>query len=88
MDQVVIACCDRAFKTIGFCWPGPDYRIRSGPDGADLELLDVIQHEQIASRFADVVMGSGDRAFTNAVSALAATGCRVTVRIIEHEAGL
>jgi hypothetical protein len=79
MDQIVIGCCHLAFKTIGFCWPGPDYRVRSGPDGADLELLDVIRHEQVASRFAEVVIGSGDGAFTPAAAALASSGCRVTV---------
>jgi hypothetical protein len=39
----------------------------------------VIWHEQIASRFANVVVGSGDGAFTRAACALAASGCRVTV---------
>jgi hypothetical protein len=78
-DQLVIGCCHLAFKTIGFCWPGPRYRVRSGPDGADLELLDVIRHERIASRFAEVIIGSGDGAFAWAASVLAQAGCQVFV---------
>jgi hypothetical protein len=33
MDQVVIAGSHLAFKTIGFCWRGPQYHLWSGPDG-------------------------------------------------------
>ncbi|HUJ05257.1 MAG TPA: hypothetical protein VLX31_04000 [Streptosporangiaceae bacterium] len=79
MDQIVIACSHRAFKTIGFCWCGPQYLVRSGPDGADRELLRVIRYERLVSRFPDVVIGSGDGVFTEAASGLAADGSRVTI---------
>jgi len=55
------------------------YRIRSGPDGADLELLDVIDHENVAERFTHVVIGSGDGIFADAATSLAAASRWVTV---------
>ena len=64
MDQVVIACSHRAFTTIGFCWRGPQYLLRSGPDGADLALLAVLRHDRIAARFPRVIIASGDHIFT------------------------
>jgi hypothetical protein len=79
MDQVIIACSHRAFQTIGFCWPGPQYLLRSGPDGADLALLAVLDTGHIAARFRDVVIGSGDHIFAPAVTSLTAAGSRVTV---------
>ena len=79
MDQVVIACSHRAFTTIGSCWRGPQYLLRSGPDGADLVLLAVTRHDYIAARFPRVVIASGDHTFTRAVLDLAAAGCHVTV---------
>jgi hypothetical protein len=79
MDQVVIACSHLAFKTIGFCWPGPQYLLRSGPDGADLALLAVLQYDHIAARFPRVVIASGDHIFAHAVTELVTSGCRVTI---------
>lgn len=79
MDQVVIACSHLAFKTIGFCWPGPQYLLRSGPDGADLALLAVLRHDHIAARFPRVVIASGDHIFAQAVTDLTTSGCRVTI---------
>lgn len=79
MDQVVIACSHLAFKTIGFCWPGPQYLLRSGPDGADLALLAVLAHDHIAARFPRVVIASGDHIFAQAVTNLTTSGCSVTI---------
>ncbi len=31
MDQVIIGCSHLAFATIGFCWRGPQYLLRSSP---------------------------------------------------------
>lgn len=79
MDQIVIACSHLAFTTIGFCWHGPQYLLRSGPDGADLALLAALRHDHIAARFPRVVIASGDHIFAPAVTGLAAAGCQVTV---------
>jgi hypothetical protein len=79
MDQVIIACSHLAFRTVGFCWPGPQYLLRSGPDGADLALLAILDTGHIAARFPAVVIGSGDHIFAPAVTSLTAAGCKVTV---------
>jgi hypothetical protein len=79
MDQVIIACSHQAFRTVGFSWPGPQYLLRSGPDGADLALLAVLENAHIAARFRDVVIGSGDHIFAPAVTSLTAAGCKITV---------
>jgi hypothetical protein len=60
-------------------WPHARYRIRSGPDGAGLELLDVLLNEDIAARFTHVAIGSGDGVFATAAACLAAAGVWVTV---------
>ncbi|MGH3282645.1 MAG: NYN domain-containing protein, partial [Trebonia sp.] len=60
-------------------WPHARYRVRSGKDGADLELLDVLEHENVATRFSHVVIGSGDGGFGRAAASLAARGVRITV---------
>jgi hypothetical protein len=79
MDQVVVACNHLAIRKTGYYWPGARYLVRSGPDGADLELLDVIFHENIAARFSSVTIASGDGAFAWAAAEFAASGCKVTV---------
>jgi hypothetical protein len=48
-------------------------------DGADLELLDVLEHEDVAARFSHVVIGSGDWRFSRAAASLIERGVRVTV---------
>src|SRR5215472_13949933 len=78
-DHVVIACNHLAMKAAGFNWPGARYLVRSGPDGADLALLDVIRHENVPGRFTSVAIASGDHAFTADTSLLGAAGCEVTV---------
>ena len=79
MDQVVIASSHLTLLTAAVGWPHARYRVRSGPDGADLELLDVLLHENVAARFTQVTIGSGDGAFARAAASLGAAGVRVTV---------
>lgn len=79
MDQVVVASSHLMIRNAGDCWPGARYLVRSGPDGADLELLAVIERERVAERFANVMIASGDGIFTAAAVRLAAAGCPVTV---------
>ena len=78
-DQVVMAASHLAFLNAALGWPSARYRVRSGPNGADLELLDVLQHEDVAARFTHVVIGSGDGLFSQAAANLAARDVRVTV---------
>lgn len=78
-DQVVMAASHRCLLNAALGWPHARYRVRSGPDGADMELLDVLLHEDIAARFTHVVIGSGDGVFGMAAESLAGRGVRVTV---------
>jgi hypothetical protein len=78
-DQVVMAASHLGLLNAALGWPHARYRVRSGPDGADLELLDVLLHEDVAGRFTHVAIGSGDGVFGQAAEALAARGVWVTV---------
>jgi hypothetical protein len=78
-DQVVMAASHLALLNAALGWPHARYRVRSGRDGADLELLDVLEHENVAARFSHVVIGSGDRGFARAAASLTASGIWVTV---------
>ncbi len=78
-DQVVMAASHLALLDAARGWPNARYRVRSGKDGADLALLDVLEHENVAARFSHVVIGSGDGIFRRAAARLAASGVHVTV---------
>ena len=60
-------------------WPGARLLVRSGQDGADLELQGVLRGESLERRFDKVVLVSGDGIFAEDVARLAATGVHVTV---------
>ena len=78
-DQVVLAASHLGLLNAGLGWPHARYRVRSGKDGADLELIDVLEHENVAARFSRVVIGSGDGLFGAAAARLASRGVYVTV---------
>ena len=78
MDQVVVATCHKGYPYVAWCWPTARRRVRSGKDGADLELLDVLQ-EEVPAHFQHVVLVSGDGIFTEAVTELGRRGVKVTV---------
>ena len=79
MDQVEVACSHLTLLNAALGWPHAHYRVRSGPDGADLALLDVLRHENVAARFTHVAIGSGDHLFAEEAARLAAQGVWVTV---------
>lgn len=78
MDQTVVATCHKGYPHVAWCWPTAQRLVRSGPDGADLELLAVLR-AGVETRFRHVVLVSGDGIFTDAVASLARLGVRVTV---------
>lgn len=78
-DLVVIACNHGAFAAVGWGWPGVRYLIRSGENGADSALLEVLDHEDVKARFDDIVVANGDGIFTDAVAGLGGEGVCVTV---------
>ena len=79
MDQVEVASSHLTLLNAALGWPHARYRVRSGPDGADLALLDVLQYEDVASRFTHLAIGSGDHLFAGEAARLAAMGVCVTV---------
>jgi hypothetical protein len=78
-DHVVLASSHLGLLNAGLGWPGARHLVRSGKDGADRELLGVLEHENVATRFRHVVIGSGDGGFSEAAASLAARGIDVTV---------
>jgi NYN domain-containing protein len=78
-DHVVMAASHYGLLNAALGWPHARYRVRSGPDGADLELLDVLLNEDVAARFNHVVIGSGDGVFGEVAASLRDRGVRVTV---------
>jgi hypothetical protein len=84
MDQVEVASSHLTLLNAALGWPHAHYRVRSGPDGADLALLDVLRHENVAERFTHVAIGSGDRLFADGAAHLAAQGVWVTVVSRRH----
>jgi NYN domain len=80
VNQVVLATSHHAAAPAWFAWPQSARRlVRSGPDGADLALIDVIATERLAERFDRVVIGSGDGIFALVAKWLEGAGVRVTV---------
>lgn len=78
-DQFVVACSHHAAPNVFWEWPQGCHRWRSGENGADSALLDVITQDSIADRFGCVVLASGDGIFTKAVAGLGQRGVDVTV---------
>jgi len=80
MDQTVLGTSEAAARAMYFNWGGPARWVhRSGPDGADLKLLEVLEQEQVVGRFGRVVIGSGDGVFADCVGYLQQLGVQVTV---------
>jgi hypothetical protein len=78
-EQVVIGTSHVGLFHTWNVWPGARIKVRSGPNGADLELLEVLTAERIEERFDEVVLVSGDGIFAEAVARLGAAGVSVTV---------
>lgn len=77
-DHVVIGTSHIGLIQVGTNWDRVRYVVRSGRDGADLALLEVIA-EDVPARFESVVLASGDGIFAPAVAGLAAAGVATTV---------
>lgn len=78
-EQVVIGTSHVGVVSTGLGWQGPRLVVRSGENGADIALLEVLTEERVEERFDEVVLVSGDGIFAGAIAALAAAGLRVTV---------
>jgi hypothetical protein len=84
LDQVEVASSHLTLLNAALGWPHAHYRVRSGPNGADLALLDVLKHENVANRFTHVAIGSGDHLFAEEAARLATQGVWVTVVSRRH----
>ena len=79
-NQVIVACNHGAARVVGCCLgEGPRLLIRSGHDGADLALLEVLCCENVERRFDHLVLASGDGIFTARVAEITSLGIPVTV---------
>lgn len=77
--QRVVACSHRAARTVSFACPTERRLWRSGPDGADLALLDVLETEHVEERFDSVTICSGDGIFASVTARIAEHGVDTTV---------
>lgn len=75
----VVACSHRAAHTVAFACPTERRLWRSGPDGADLALLEVLEDEHVDERFEYVTICSGDGIFSAVAARLARHGVDTTV---------
>lgn len=83
--QRIVACSHHAAATASFAFGPARHLWRSGPDGADLALLDVLDKEQVAERFGHVTICSGDGIFAASAAALAGSGVHVTAVALEDQ---
>ena len=81
--QCIVACSHIAAKKVAFAFPGARRRWRSGPDGADLALIEEMNDLRVMGQFGRVTLCSGDGIFTESLSAVAALGIETTVVSVE-----
>ena len=60
-------------------WNGARIKFRTGHNGADLALEEVLSNENVESRFSEVVIVSGDGLFAKQAARLKSLGVKVTV---------
>jgi hypothetical protein len=85
-SQRIVACSHHAAPNVAFSFPGARHLWRSGPDGADLALLDVLENEDVDERFDQVAICSGDGIFARSAARLATGGVSVTVVALQGHA--
>ncbi|HEX4865758.1 MAG TPA: hypothetical protein VFV02_16940 [Acidimicrobiales bacterium] len=77
--HIVVACSHHAPSIVAFAWPGVRHLWKSGPDGADLALLEVLTTERVHERFESITICSGDGIFADVAGWLGTVGVDVTV---------
>ena len=81
-DHVVVSVAKRHAEAAFFALPGVQRVIGAdGPDGADIALIDAVPIGWAASRFAQVMLASGDHIFGDIASRLRAEGLPVALVI-------
>jgi hypothetical protein len=77
--QRVVACSHHAACAVSFAASGCRRLWRSGPNGADLALLEVLNSEFVEERFEFITVCSGDGIFADSVARLSGQGVVVNV---------
>lgn len=85
-EQVIIGVSKTGAIHAGPVWSSARMVVGTGVDGADHALLNVLNNENIADRFDEVVLVSGDGIFTETVATLGGHGVKVTV--VAHRTSL
>ena len=87
-DHVVVAtgCNSQHVLSVELAWPAVCHRRRSGPDGADMALLEESDWAARVGRFRRVVIGSGDRIFLAALDRLRSAD--ITVDVVSRRRSL
>lgn len=84
-DQKIVACSHHAAQIVAFSFPRARHLWRSGVDGADLALLDVLDNEHVEERFERLTICSGDGIFATSAAWLAGAGVEVAaVALPDH----
>ncbi len=78
-DHVVVGVSHHNALAAGRLVPDARICVRSGVDGADLALLDILEGEQVQDRFAEICLGTGDGIFADPTAAMAGRGARIRV---------
>jgi uncharacterized LabA/DUF88 family protein len=78
-DLFVIAASHHNMEAAVFGWPGGFHGFRSGKDGADIVLAQMMLEDNLADRFESVFLASGDGGLAPFASSLRAKGCQVQV---------
>lgn len=70
----VVGCSHRNAAAARFAFDRSRLVIRSGADGADLALIEVLETERVERRFGRVVIASGDHSFVPVIKRLREAG--------------
>lgn len=78
-DLVVVGVSHHNLIAAAYGWPHVRCRARSGPDGADLLLQEVMTEEHLEDRFGAAIVATGDGGFAEPIAALIGRGLPVGV---------
>ncbi len=79
VDQVILGSSHHNLMAAGLGWPDARRLVRSGRDGADLVLREVMEDEHLEHRFGACVVVTGDGGFANPIARLVGRGLTVAV---------
>jgi hypothetical protein len=78
-DLLIVGISHHNLLAAGYGWPDAGLRVRSGPDGADFALQEVMATENLHQRFGSCILVTGDGGFAHPVATLIGLGLRVGV---------